>query len=161
MARALVTILVAITLSFALPAGVAAATPQEQLKWSQLTPQQQQILAPLAKDWNEFSGHRRMKWLGIAKRYPAMTPEKQQRVQSRMKRWASLTPEERDAARAKFRKDRGTPEQRQARRQKWKQYQALPESEKKKFREMANRKARSRQTDRQPAPPLSGSATAK
>ena len=178
MARALVAILAAITLLFALPARSEAAStaPLEQPKWSQLTPQQQQILAPLAKDWDGFVPSRRKKWLGIAKHYPTMTPEQQQRIQTQMKPWASLTPEERNVARANFKKkNKETAEQREARRKKWEQYQALPESEKKKFRERAARKsplghaAGSRYTPVPPthpatpaAPPtLSGTAAAK
>lgn len=150
MARALVAILAAITLSFALPAlaGAATAAPLEQQpKWSQLTPQQQQILAPLAKDWDGFSVPRRKKWLGIASHYPAMTPEQQQRVQTQMKPWAGLTPEERREARANFKKKNWeTLEQREARRKKWEQYQALPEAEKMKLREKTTRKSLPRQT---------------
>ncbi|CAG4885307.1 exported protein of unknown function [Georgfuchsia toluolica] len=152
MARAFVAILAAITLSFALP-GLAAVTigPLTQPRWSELTPQQQQILAPLAKDWDGFGTTRRKKWLNIASRYPAMTPEQQQRVQTQMKPWASLTPAERDAARANFKKKKKeAPEQREARRKKWEQYQALPESEKKKFREKAVRKNLPRQTGNPP-----------
>lgn len=171
MARALVAIFAAITLSLAVPAPAGAATPAPlaQPKWSELTPQQQQILAPLAKDWDGFGSARRTKWLGIAKRYPAMKPEQQQRIQTQMKPWASLTPEERNAARANFKKekkeDKETPEQREARRIKWEQYQALPESEKKKFREKAARKTPPKKPLTHPAklvvPALSGAAAAK
>ena len=176
MARAFVAILAAITLSFALPVAAGAATraPLEQPKWSQLTPQQQQILTPLAKDWDGFGDPRRKKWLDIASRYPVMTPEQQQRVQTQMKPWASLTPEERRVARANFKKKNWeTPEQREARRKKWEEYQALPESEKKKFREKAARKTLPKPAGspslvkplKHPVPPgvpaLSGTAPAK
>jgi len=148
MARTFVAILAAITLSLALPPARAVTTAAAgQTKWSELTPQQKQILAPLAKDWDGFGDSRRKKWLGIAKRYPTMTPEQQQRVRDQMKPWASLTPAERSVARANFnKKKKETPEQRESRRKKWEQYQALPEAEKKKFREKAARKTPPKRT---------------
>ena len=171
MARALVTIFAAIALSLVVPASAwsATAAPLAQPNWSELTPQQQQILAPLAKDWDGFGSPRRMKWLGIAKRYPAMEPEQQQRIQTQMKPWASLTPEARNAARANFKKgkkeSKETQEQREARRKKWEQYQALPESEKNMFREKAAKKKPPKKPLTPPVklvvPALSNAATAK
>ena len=64
-----------------------------------LTADQQQALAPLAAEWNKLGLQHKTKWLGIAKRYPAMQPEEQKRVQGRMQRWAKLTPEQRWQAR--------------------------------------------------------------
>ena len=121
--------------------------PLSQPNWSELNPQQKQILAPLANDWDGLESFRRKKWLGIAKRYPAMTPEQQQRVQVQMKPWSSLAPEERNAARERFKKQHTAPhEQREAKRQKWEEYKVLPESEKRKFREKAARQAEVRRS---------------
>lgn len=168
MARELLAILTAITLLSAAPALAVAVTPAPlgQPAWSELTPQQRQILAPLARDWNGLDAPRRKKWLGIARRYPAMTPEQQQRIQTQMKPWANLAPEERSAARAKFKKkNKEAPDLRETRRQKWEQYQSLPESEKKKFREKAARKNPSKRPLAHPATPpvpaLSGTTAAK
>ena len=153
MARTLLrAILSAVILSFGLssalwsPAIAATATPLEQPlsqpNWSELNPQQKKILAPLAKDWDGLESFRRKKWLGIANRYPAMTPEQQQRVQVQMKPWSNLTPEERNEARERFKKEHmESQEQREAKRKKWEEYKALPESEKRKFREKAAKKA--------------------
>src|ERR1700745_3911805 len=143
MARTLFfAIIGAVTLSIGISSPAIAATtvpleqPLSQPNWAELNPQQKQILAPLAKDWDAMESFRRKKWLGIANRYPAMTPEQQQRVQVQMKPWANLTPEERNAARQKFKKQHTAPhEQREAKRQKWEEYKQLPESEKQKFRE--------------------------
>ena len=119
-------------------AAVSLEQPLTQPNWAELNPQQKQILAPLAKDWDAMESFRRKKWLGIANRYPTMTPEQQQRVQVQIKPWASLTPEERNAARQKFKKQHTAPhELREAKRQKWEEYNRLPESEKQKFREKA------------------------
>ena len=61
----------------------------------QLTPEQQRILAPLKDDWPNIEPPRRQKWLDIARRYPSMPPQKQERLQARMRQWAAMTPEER------------------------------------------------------------------
>ena len=71
-------------LCFALSA-FAATADKKQPDWSQLTPEQQQILAPLASDWSDFDDHWRKKWLLLAKRYPKMKPDEQQRIQTQMK----------------------------------------------------------------------------
>ncbi len=144
MARTFKAVFVAIVLSLALaPIANAATTvalvePLNQPLWAELSPAQRQILAPLAKDWDGMESFRRKKWVGVAQRYPSMSPEQQGRVQAQMKLWAGLSPEERNAAREKFKKShQSPPEQRDARRQKWEEYKALPEDEKRKFREKA------------------------
>ena len=110
----------------------AAAADKKQPDWSQLTPEQQQILAPLSSDWNSFDERSRKKWLLTAKRYPKMTPEQQQRLQTQMKDWAKLTPEQRTIARENYKKlAKQPPEKREALKQKWKedqQKQASPGS---------------------------------
>ena len=42
--------------------------------WSQLSPQEKQMLAPLASDWDKLDAQRKQKWRGIAQRYPKMSP---------------------------------------------------------------------------------------
>ena len=79
---------------------VLAATPQKKPPtWGELTQEQQQILAPLAGDWDNLEPARKRNWIGIAKRYPKMKPDEQARAQRRMQAWAKLTPEERQKAR--------------------------------------------------------------
>ena len=63
--------------------------------WAELTAEQQKTLAPLKADWESLETERRRKWIGIAKRYPTMKAEEQERVQRRMQRWAALSPEQR------------------------------------------------------------------
>jgi hypothetical protein len=104
----------------------ASAADKKQPDWSQLTPEQQQILAPLASDWNNFDDLRRKKWLLTAKRYPAMKPEQQQRLQTRMQAWAKLTPEQRRVARENYKKlAKQPPEKREAVKQKLRERQKL------------------------------------
>lgn len=107
--------------------------------------QQREVLAPLVSEWDRLDDARKRKWLGIAARYPQMSPEEQQRVQVRMRQWASLTPEERRAARDRFRKLQALhPEAREALKQKWQEYANLPDEEKKRLTESAGKRPTSK-----------------
>ena len=77
--------------------------------WAELTAEQQKILAPLKADWESLEPERRRKWIGIAKRYPKMKAEEQERVQRRMQAWAKLTPEQRRQARETYKQHRQGP----------------------------------------------------
>ena len=102
----------------------AAAADKKQPEWSQLTPEQQQILAPLSGDWKSLDDRPRKKWLLLAKRYPKMKPEQQQRLQTQMRDWAKLTPEQRKVARDNYKKlAKQPPEKREAVKQKWQEHQ--------------------------------------
>ena len=117
MAKALAVL--TLWLCIALPA-FAAAADKKQPDWAQLTPEQQQVLAPLAGDWNTLDETRRKKWLLTAKRYPKMKPDAQQRLQTQMKDWAKLTPEQRTIARENYKKlAKQPPEKREAVKRKW------------------------------------------
>jgi hypothetical protein len=121
----MVKALAALTLGLCLAlSSLAAAAEKKQPDWSQLTPAQQQILAPLASDWNNFDNRRRKKWLLTAKRYPTMKPEQQQRMQKRMQNWAKLTPEQRRIARENYKKLKKQPaEKREKLKRKWREQQ--------------------------------------
>lgn len=109
--------------------------------WSELGTEQRTVLAPLAQDWDRIEPARRQKWLGLAARYPDMTPEEQARMQNRLHIWARLTPEARDEARARYRRLQRMPETtREALKQKWDVYESLPEEEKRRLSEDALRK---------------------
>lgn len=100
--------------------------------WADLTPSQQQILGQLSGTWNTLEKQRREKWIGIARRYPSMTPEEQQRVQSRMRDWVALTPEQRRAARERYKDlQKIPPDQREALKQKWEAFESLSPEERK------------------------------
>ena len=109
-----------------------AAAPAKGPAWAELTADQQQILEPLKPEWDRMERQRRVKWIGIAKRYPKMSSKEQQRVQTRMQRWAKLTPEQRAAARKNYRNNVGAlpPEKKKELKAQWQQYLALPENEK-------------------------------
>ena len=127
-------ILAAIVLA-ALSASAAVAAPKDRgPQWTSLGAEQQQVLAPLAPEWDKLSKPHKTKWLGIAKRYPAMKPEEQKRVQTRMQKWAKLTPQQRDLARERYRNlGKMAPDRREELRRHWAEYQALPPHEKRMF----------------------------
>lgn len=100
-----------------------AARPQ----WSELSPKQQAILAPIAGEWENLDTVRRKKWVVIANRYPKMTPDEQQRLQSRMQDWVALSPAQRRFARENYQSLKQLPQpQRGEVRQKWREQQKSP-----------------------------------
>jgi hypothetical protein len=124
--------LVALIASLCIALSTAAAQPRADAKkaaaprpaWTELTPAQQQVLAPLQGDWEQLDTMRRKKWISIANRYPTMKPAEQQRLQKRMQEWAQLTPEERRAARERYQSLKKLPrEQRREVKEKWQEYQ--------------------------------------
>ena len=109
-----------------------AAPPKKNPSWADLTPAQQQTLQPLAGEWDTLDPARRTKWIGIAKRYPAMSEIEQKRVQTRMSDWVKLTPDQRRVAREQFRKiGKLPPAKREVVTQQWEEYQQLPPDVKK------------------------------
>lgn len=122
--------------------------------WAGLSPAERQILAPLANDWNHFEAKRRLKWLGIAKRYPSMSTAEQERVQIRMKEWAKLSPEMRMKAREQYKKIKLGQNQPEQIREKWEAYESLPDEEKTRLRETYRPKNTKPLTGNRP--PLSG-----
>ena len=121
MAKTLLVLIAALCIAFS----AAAQTKTDAKKaprpaWSELTPAQQQVLAPLQADWEQLDTTRRKKWMAIADRYPTMKPAQQQRLQKRMQEWAQLTPEERRAARERYQTlKKLPPEQRREVKEKW------------------------------------------
>jgi hypothetical protein len=104
-----------------------AAPLKKNPSWVDLTPEQQQTLQPLAGEWDSMDSARRTKWIGIAKRYPAMSEVEQKRVQTRMSDWVKLTPDQRRVAREQFRKiGKLPPGKREVVGQHWEEYQQLP-----------------------------------
>lgn len=142
------------------PAGAAAtatakaATPGPS--WSELTPLQQQALAPLASSWNtSMSEAQKRKWLEISKNYTALSPEGQATLNSRMNDWVSLSPQQRAQARLNFGKTKElskqlTPEEKKAQ---WEAYQALSPEEKQKLAAKASPKPTGAATAVKPVAP--------
>ena len=124
------------------PAATAKTAPSKPL-WAELTPMQQQALAPLASGWNTtISEPQKRKWLEISKNYPSLTPEGQANLHSRMNEWVTLSPQQRAQARLNFARTKElskqlTPEEKKA---KWQTYQALSPEEKQKLAAKASPK---------------------
>jgi hypothetical protein len=117
--------------------------------WTELTPVQQEALAPLAADWDKLDGVRKKKWLLLTNRYASLTPEQQARMQERMREWVKLTPDERRVARESYsRTKKLEPDQKSAQ---WEEYQQLSDEQKKKLADDAI--ARKRVTNLPPAAP--------
>jgi hypothetical protein len=111
------------------PAKKAAAAKPAKKKsgpaWAELNAQQQHVLAPLKSDWENLGPQTRRKWIGIAKRYPAMKPIEQERIQNRMQRWANLSPEQRAQARENYKRmAKASADKRAKLREQWLKYQA-------------------------------------
>jgi Protein of unknown function (DUF3106) len=112
----------------------AKAKPATRPAWAELTADQQMILAPLKPEWEWLEVEQRRKWIGVAKRYPNMTPKGQERVQRRMQAWAKLTPEQRREARENYKRlAKAREEKRQQLSQRWAEYQALSPAERERF----------------------------
>lgn len=116
-----------------------ATAPLKGPAWAALTADQQQILAPLKSEWDKMDRQPRVKWVGIAKRFPTMTAREQRRIQTRMDRWAKLTPEQREVARNTYRKNMAAlpPEKKKELQAQWEEYRALPADEKRRLAEKA------------------------
>ena len=111
------------------PTAPGKITPKpSSLLWAQLTPAQQNALAPLSTEWSTISQNQQQKWLRIADRYPHMKPEEQQRLQNQMKDWVKLTPEQRRIARENYRKIEKL--QSEKKQEQWQAYQQLPDEKK-------------------------------
>jgi len=107
--------------------------------WTDLSPGQRKVLAPLAIDWNGLDARSKERWIDVAGRYHKMKPDEQQRANQRMGEWAHMTVAERTQARMNFQEASSlTKEEREAR---WKAYQALPEEQK---RELAAKRVAAR-----------------
>jgi hypothetical protein len=126
MVKTLVALIASLWIAFS---AVAAQTKPEAKKvprpaWTELTPAQQQVLAPVQGEWEQLDTTRRRKWVSIADRYPTMKPSEQDRLQKRMQEWAKLTPAERKAARAKYETLRKQPRQKQDEvKRRWQEYE--------------------------------------
>jgi hypothetical protein len=99
--------------------------------WSELTPEQQQALQPLASNWPTLSEAQKRKWIALSRNYRQMKPDEQAKLHSRMNEWVALSPQQRTLARLNFAETKNlSPDDKKA---KWEAYQALPPEEKRKL----------------------------
>ncbi len=112
-------------------AAPAPAAASARPAWSELSPVNQRILAPLQPVWDTLPELNRRKWLRIAERYPKFSPAEQARLQARMAEWIKMTPHQRRLARENYQITRALPSDKKA--EAWDKYQQLPEEQKKKL----------------------------
>lgn len=138
-------------------AGAASVTAQptavnriERPLWTELTPGQQTVLAPIEKTWDDNDAVRKRKWVELAARYPKMSAEEQANAQKRMADWARMSPSERRATRQNFQAAQKVDAEKRA--AKWEAYQALPEEERRKLAEQRAAKSVAPKATAAPAP---------
>lgn len=112
----------------------ALAAPQEP-RWSDLTPAQHESLRPLENEWGTIDSRHKEMWLGVASRFPKLSPEGQDRVQQRMAAWAWMTPRQRSDARLNYEEAKRMPLQN--RRKRWEAYEALSPERRRELAERA------------------------
>jgi hypothetical protein len=97
--------------------------------WSALNEDQRLVLAPLEEDWSSLTAARQKKWVEVANRYPSMTDNDKNTLQSRMSEWASLSTKQRQRARDNYLRILNiSPEKKAAA---WESYQQLSDEDKK------------------------------
>jgi hypothetical protein len=108
-----------------------AARAESKPSWAELTPQQQQALAPLSASWRSLGEAHKRKWIALSENFHTMPQAEQALLHSRMTEWATLSPQQRTAARLNFAEaQKVAPADKRA---KWEAYQALPPEEKKRL----------------------------
>ena len=95
----------------AFPGGTDPKTPQTP--WTRLSPQDRQVLSPLAPEWDRLPGDQQKRLMSAARQYPKMRPIQQDRFQERIRDWAGKSPEQRKAARETFKGLRKLPPSKQ------------------------------------------------
>lgn len=116
-----------LTALLAIAAAAGSASAQD---WAELTPAQQQVLAPLQAEWGALDLAQRRQWLAIGDGFHGLTPEERVRATERMREWASLSGEERDRARQQYRALRSMPpDQRESLYERWEEYRRLSPDE--------------------------------
>lgn len=108
-----------------------ATRAESKPTWAELSPAQQQALAPLTGTWRVLGEAHKRKWLALSQNFATMPPAEQARLHSRMTEWAALSPQQRTLARLNFAEaQKVAPTDKRA---KWEAYQALPPEEKRKL----------------------------
>jgi hypothetical protein len=127
---ALIVCLLAVLCAVPAPARAAGPVAEAGPRWDTVTPDLQQILAPVARDWEHMPAYQRQRLLNAARQYPKLNPVEQARFQARLPDWAKLPHDTRNEARDTFRKFHSLPtDKREALKQRWhKAVEVPPES---------------------------------
>ena len=107
--------------------------------WSNLTSQQQELLAPLKSDWNSLPKTHQERWIAIGRKYENESPDKQDKMRERVSTWTSLSSQEKAAARENYKtlKEQARGERNSS----WNSYQTLDPKERGLLKEHAPVKA--------------------
>lgn len=129
--------------------------------WTDLRPEQQAALKPLAANWPNMSSGHKSKWLEVSKNYASIAPAEQAKLHARMSGWASLSPQQRAQARINFAENQAltnglTSDQRKVQ---WQAYQLLSPEEKKKLAASSGKTTVGTATTPKPTDPLKNSPT--
>jgi Protein of unknown function (DUF3106) len=121
----------------AMALGALGQTSTGPVAWSQLSPDQRGVLAPIERDWKTISPSQQQKWAEVANRFPALPAEERSRIQQRLADWSRLSPQQRASARLNYQEARElSPQQRQ---QQWEAYRALTADQRRELTDSAQR----------------------
>ncbi|MFA7506108.1 MAG: DUF3106 domain-containing protein [Burkholderiaceae bacterium] len=123
-------------LAFACAAGspvLAQPRAEPAPPWSELQAQHQNLLAPFAAQWDQWTESERRAWLSLSARFPAMPPAEQLRARERIRQWAELDESERQTARANFGMARRIPEEQRI--EQWQRYRSMTPEQRSVLRE--------------------------
>jgi hypothetical protein len=110
----LVSLLIALAVSFPLSTGVEAGPRHAMASWQHLSSEQQAILQPLRDRWDRMPYKQRERLLGLVAHYPKMSALEKERFERRLPQWAALTRAERDLTRKRYLAFSRLPETRKA-----------------------------------------------
>ena len=106
-------------------------------EWSELPSKQQELLAPLEKDWGSMTNAQRERWLKVGRKYENEPHERQAIMRQRVSTWSELSPKEKAAARENY---KALKEKRQGERNStWNSYQSLDQKKRDEFKSRNNK----------------------
>lgn len=95
--------------------------------WSQLSNDQQSVLAPLQSQWMQLAPRRQQRLAERSQAWAQLPPERRQMIGERLQRWAQMSPQQRQAAARGAHKFRNLPDaDRQRLRETYQRFQTLP-----------------------------------
>jgi hypothetical protein len=104
-ARQAARLIAAAFLALLATAAVAEGRSAERIKptpWSQLRPEEQRILGPIADRWASMPGLQQQRLISSARKYPSLQPIQKERFDARLRSWAEMSPEQRREARETY-----------------------------------------------------------
>jgi hypothetical protein len=122
-----------LTLGLTFVLGLQSENALADTSWSELSPKQQELLAPLKNDWNSMTNAQQERWLKVGRKYETEPVERQAIMRERVSTWSELTPREKAAARENY---KALKEKRQGERNSsWNSYQSLDPKQRDEFKE--------------------------